>query len=282
MTENTISINTEETVMAQGGADTDFAEEKAEQISSENADCAQGNDWQEFEERESDDVHNGQNSSGPEVTAEGEEEKISLTVYGQEVTVTKEEAKAAAQKGVAFEQMKHQLGQSRNHIHLKALENIAKMTGSTVNEIISEMNCSALVQQLTKEYGSIDEAPHSAVAKAMHSMAAFEAAMEQAAELDIRAGWQDQLRDFLLDNPGQTTIPDSVIEQAKKCGSLALAYSDYKASLLSAELEQTKQQLEMLKSEKEGAKGAAPSAESISAGGEYRDDSFYQMMKSTW
>lgn len=280
MTENTISINTEETAVSAEAYSTEKAD--SAEYSDKTAETAQGNDWQEFEERESDDVPSQQETSSPEETAEGEEEKVSLTVYGQEIRVTKEEAKAAAQKGLAFEHVKGQLADARNNIHLKALENIARMKGSTVNRIVSEMNCNAIVQQLEKEYGSIDAAPHSAVAKAMQSIVSMEEAMENSAALYDAADWSSQLRDFLCDNPGQTSLPDQVIETAKQTGNLALAYSDYTASQLRKELEETKQQLEMLKSEKEGAKGTTPSAAGIAAAGEYQDDSFYQMMKSTW
>lgn len=273
MTENTISINRQESAQTP---------ESLLSSPAENNGSVQGNDWHSYDERESDNVQARENSDSSEDTTKEAEEEFELTVYGQDIKVTKEQAKAAAQKGMAFEYMKGQLADARNNLHLKALDNIARISGSTVNHIVSEMNRNALLQQLISEYGSIDAAPHSAVAKTMREIALADEALEQYSNADAKTDWSSQLRDFLADNPGHTTIPDQVIEKARECGSLALAYSDHNASLLKAELEKTKLELELLKSEMETSKGATPSAGSIASTGEYQDDSFYQMMKSTW
>ena len=105
MTENTISINSS----AAEAAENDFSSAEAAENSRYDA---QGNDWQNIEERESDDVHESETSGDGETTLP-QEEKIKLTVYGEEVEVSFEEAKAAAQKGMAFERVKAQLANAK-------------------------------------------------------------------------------------------------------------------------------------------------------------------------
>ena len=84
MTENTISIN----MAADAAEDMVLAEETAEKCRGD----AQGNDWQNVLEEESDNVQTAADSDAEKTN--DAEEKIKLTVYGEEVEVSIEEAKA--------------------------------------------------------------------------------------------------------------------------------------------------------------------------------------------
>ena len=272
MTENTISINSQAET-----AENEFSAAEAEN----NTDTAQGNDWQNIEERESDDVQKSE-SSGREETAALQEEKIKLTVYGEEVEVSFEEAKAAAQKGMAFEKLKGQLADAKNNLHLKTMEQIAAAKGKTLAQLVADVAHKEEYARLTEKYGSIDSVPMEELAESVGRLSQLKNQLYSNQKAQAAESWSSQLREFLEDNPGHGRIPDEVIEAAKRTGSLALAYSDYSARQLAEELGRTKAELEMLKAEKETSKGTTPSAKSVASYGSSEDDAFRKMMRSTW
>ena len=271
MSENTIS--TENTVAAATENDAAVAENTQT--------TAQGKDWQYYEEKES---HNVQESTTSEadVTAKAEEEKIKLTVYGQQVEVTAEEAKAAAQKGMAFARVKAQLADSRNNAHLKMLEDIARQQGKSLDDFVLAIATENVMDSLVKKYGSINDVPLEEMHRNIRKMNEMQRDVQTRAQNAARESWRTQLAEFIEDNPGIKNLPDEIIETAKRTGNLALAYSDYTAKQLKAQLEQTQLELDMLKAEKQSEKSATPSSQSSAAGGSYRDDKFYQMLRSTW
>lgn len=273
MIENTISIDMAETVAPPEGFDMAEAE---------NETAAQERDHHTEEENGSDGVQQSDETADGEQTDKPEAEKITLNVYGQQVEVTLEEAKAAAQKGVAFDRIKNQLAESRNNVHLKALETIAGHRGITVDTLVMETALRNAMADIEEKYGSMDAAPAEVLGENVHRMAQLKQQLADTAAADNKAHWRAQLGDFLRDNPGARDIPMEVIERAKETGSLVLAYSDYQAAQFKAELEKTKSELLVLQGEKEAEKTAVPSAQSIAAAKEYADDSFAKMMRSTW
>ncbi len=273
MIENTISIDSKAVDTAEN--ETSVAE------TAENSKAAQGNDWQGYEEKESGDVQNADTPDG-EKTTESEGEKMKLTVYGEEYEMSFEEAKAAAQKGVAFEKVKAQLANARNNIHLRTLEQIAAAKGTTLAQLVSDIAHGEEHARLSKEYGDIYHVPANVIEESVNRLARLRENLRTGQIVQAADDWSSQLREFMEDNPGNRQIPDEVIETAKLTGNLALAYSDYNARQLAEELARTKAELEMLKAEKETAKGTTPSAKSVAAEGDYEDDSFRKMMRSTW
>ena len=272
MSENTIST---ENTAAEAMDNSANVAEKQTKIT------AQGKDWHNFEEKES---HNVQESLSPEadVTAKAEGEKIKLTIYGQEVEVTAEEAREAAQKGMAFGRMKAQLADSRNNAHLKTIEDIARQQGKSLDDFVLSLATDNMVANLIKKYGGINAVPFEEMHKNVRKMGEMQREVGIRAQNAAREGWRSQLAEFIEDNPGMKTLPEEIIETAKKTGNLALAYSDYTAKQLKAQLEQTQLELDMLKAEKQSEKSATPSSQSSAASADYRDDKFYQMLRSTW
>ena len=274
MTENTISINSSAAEAAENDISTAEAAENSRYD-------AQGNDWQNIEERESDDVHESETSGDGETTLP-QEEKIKLTVYGEEVEVSFEEAKAAAQKGMAFERVKAQLANAKENIHLKTMEQIAAAKGKTLAQLVADVAHEEEYARLTEKYGSMDHVPLDELADSVGKLSQLKNQLYAGQKAEASESWSNQLREFMEDNPQHGTIPDEVIEAAKQTGSLALAYSDYNARQLAEELGRTKAELEMLKAEKETAKGITPSAKSVASYGSSEDDAFRKMMRSTW
>ena len=269
MIENTISID--ESTVVEDMADN----------ATDNAECTQGEDWRADEEKESRAADVQQTSDEGE-TNPSEDKKISLTVYGQQVEVSLEEAKAAAQKGMAFEQMKGQLAVAKNSYYLKAMEDMAKESGIDLAEYITRSATEASRKRLEESYGSLSAVPFHILEKEIVRISQLKSSMAEQATEERKDVWRDQLADFLRDNPGCKVIPDQVIETAKLTGNLALAYSMHNADSLKARLEQTTRELDMLKADAQSKKKALPTARSTAAEGSYRDDDFYKMMKSTW
>ena len=271
MSENTIST---ENTATDAMENANMAEHKTQTT-------AQGKDWQNYEEKESHDV---QESLSPEadVTAKAEGEKIKLTIYGEEVEVTADEAREAAQKGMAFGRVKAQLADSRNNAHLKTLEDIARQQGKSLDDFVLAIATSNMMDSLIKKYGSLNTVPLDEMHNNIRKMGEMQREVQTRAQNAARESWRTQLAEFIEDNPGMKTLPEEIIETAKRTGTLALAYSDYTAKQLKAKLEQTQLELEMLKAEKQSEKSATPSSQSSAAGADYRDDKFYQMLRSTW
>lgn len=270
MIENTISIDS-----TSEGAENIFS------VQEENSTQPQGNDWQNIEEKESMDVEVAGNSPS-EQTDEDEGEKIKLTVYGEEIEADFEQIKAAAQKGLAFERLKSQLANAKNNPHLRTMEQIAHSKGTTLASLVADFAHREECDRLEKEYGDLRQVPTEIIAQSVNRLSKLREELNTAQFTQAAEDWRSQLREFAEDNPGEKQIPPEVIETAKHTGSLALAYSDYNVGRLAKELEQTKQELEMLKAEKQSLKGLTPSAASVAATGEGEDDSFRKMMRSTW
>lgn len=273
MIENTISIDTAQTEVQPAG----FAAAEAE-----NETAAEERDCRTEEKTESGDMQQWEKTAESEEDDQPEAEKITLNVYGQQVKVTLEEAKAAAQKGVAFERIKSQLAQSRNNVHLKALETIAGQRGVTVDTLVFETALNNAMADIENRYGSVEAAPPQVLGEKAHRLAQLKQQMADTAAAQHKEHWRTQLENFLQDNPGVKDIPLQVIEKAKQTGSLVLAYSDYQAAQLKAELEKTKSELLVLQGEKQAEKAAVPSAQSVAAAAQHTDDSFAKMMRSTW
>jgi len=183
---------------------------------------------------------------------------------------------------VAFEKVKAQLANARNNLHLRTLEQIAERKGTTLARLVSDVAHEEERARLISEYGDIHQVPTHVIAESVNRLAKLRENLQTGQFALAADDWSSQLREFMEDNPGNKQIPDEVIETAKQTGNLALAYSDYNARQLAEQLARTKAELEMLKAEKETAKGTTPSAKSVAAAGDCEDDSFRKMMRSTW
>ncbi|MBQ5782676.1 MAG: hypothetical protein IIV99_04735 [Oscillospiraceae bacterium] len=210
-----------------------------------------------------------------------QEDTVELTVYGEKIRVPAEEARAAAQKGMAFDFVKQQLAVARNDSRLKVLDDIARIKGVTVSDLVSSMHSEAVTARLAQQYGSIDSAPWQAVSEAVKEIEScregFAAQDRQAQQLR----WKAELREFLDSNPGCTEIPEEVLKMAGQGYRLSHAYSNYRAQLLSQQLDEAQQQIAVLKGEEKARKRGTPSARS-SAGQGRETNKFLELMKSTW
>lgn len=210
-----------------------------------------------------------------------EEAVVELTVYGQKVAVTQSEARAAAQKGMAFEHVKQQLAQAKNDPRLKALEEVALIKGVTVSQLVDSLHSSAVTDRLVQQYGSIEAAPWQAVNDAVKAVEKHSAQIAAAEKTAQQLHWKSQLREFLENNPGCTDIPQQVLQMAKQGHRLTDAYAAYQNSVLSQQLADTRQELDMFKSQSQAAKRATPSARSTMEQGS-ETNKFLELMKSTW
>ena len=224
-----------------------------------------------------------------EVEAKGEaaaektisdEEMLTLTVYGDTVTVPKSEAISAAQRGVAFDSMKQKLALAKGDARLKALDDLAQISGRNVSQLLGDMTRQALTEKLVKKYGQLDCVPSEEFEEAVQQAYITRKSLEQTADKWMLADRHSQLEEFLQHNPGCTEIPPEVIARAKQGENLTLAYSQYQIQQLKAHLSQTQQELDMLKSRKAAKEKSMPSAKSTVADSGAK--SIYGMMKSLW
>ena len=209
------------------------------------------------------------------------EETVELTVYGEKVKVTKNEALAAAQKGLAFDRIKEQLAHSKNDARLKMLESIAQAKGTDTWNLVCEMQQRYVTDDIISRYGSIDAAPVEEVAKGVNTIALARQSLEQHRQTSEKHHWQDQIAQFYHNNPGVKEIPQEVIEMAKNGRNLDVAYHIFTSGQLEKRLENSEMELAMMKAENKSARSSMPSAANVAAA-DKKEDEFYRLMKSTW
>ena len=263
MIENTISINDNEVL--------ETAVEEAEETElQKNEDM--------FSEKEN--VSENEEATPEENTIDEGEELLTLTVYGETVTVPRSEAVSAAQKGMAFESMKQKLAAAKGDARLRALDGLAQISGKSVSQLLSDMTSQSLTQQLCDKYGELEAVPFEELEKAMKQVYETRNSIEKDAGQWQMAEKRSQLEEFLQYNPGCRDIPEQVIEQARKGENLTLAYSRYQTQQLAQQLEQAQKELEVLKSAGRAKEKSMPSARSTAADSSTK--SIYGMMRSLW
>lgn len=268
MLENTISIDSEEIF--------DDSQENAVQETEENS-LQKTEDVFAADEKTSEEK--GQASS-EENTISEDEEMLTLTVYGSEITVPKSEAIGAAQKGIAFDSIKQKYSLAKEDARLKALDGLAQISGKSVSQLIGDITGEMLTNQLVEKYGQIDSVPFDEFEEVMHKVYQTKKDIQLAADKMTMAEKQNQLEEFLQHNPGCTDIPPEVIAMAKKGENLSFAYSQYQVSQLMQQLEEAQRELSVFKSSRAAKEKSMPSAKSTVAGGSTK--SMYGMMKSLW
>lgn len=209
-----------------------------------------------------------------------DEEMLTLTVYGDTVTVSKSEAISAAQRGVAFDSMKQKLALAKGDARLKALDDLAQISGRNVSQLLGDMTKQALSDSLVEKYGGFENVPAEEFEEAMNRAYTTRKSLEQTADRWMLEDRRSQLEEFLQHNPGCTEIPPEVIARAKQGENLTLAYSRYETQQLKMQLNQAQQEINMLKSRKAAKEKSMPSAKSAVAEGSAK--SMYGMMKSLW
>ena len=270
MLENTISINNE-TALDSGGLQQENAVLCDEEDVLETAEATSAAEGDAEATRE---------DGTEENTISDVEDMLTLTVYGDTVTVKKSEAIGAAQRGMAFDKMKEKLALAKGDMRLKALDDLAQISGKNVSQLIGEMTKQALTDSLVQKYGSYEDVPFDEIEEVMNRAYTTRKSLEQTADRWTLAEKQSQLEEFLQYNPGCTDIPPEVIERARMGENLALAYSQYENSQLKMQLEQMQQQLRVSESRKAAKEKSMPSAESTVADGTAK--SMYGMMRSLW
>ena len=268
MLENTISINNE-TALDSGGLQQENELTAAEETAVE-----------ELAASAAEDAANVTGQAQTEEKTISDEEMLTLTVYGDTVTVKKSEAIGAAQRGMAFDKMKEKLALAKGDMRLKALDDLAQISGKNVSQLLGEMTKQALTDSLVQKYGSYEDVPFDEIEEVMNRAYTTRKSLEQTADRWTLAEKQSQLEEFLQYNPGCTDIPPEVIERARMGENLALAYSQYENSQLKMQLEQMQQQLRVSESRKAAKEKSMPSAESTVADGTAK--SMYGMMRSLW
>jgi len=270
MLENTISINSEETFdKAENAQESALQQEEISLHQTEDTTAAQ----QEVTEEK------GQASS-EENTISEDEEMLTLTVYGDTLTVPKSQAISVAQKGFAFENMKQKYALAKNDARLAALDSLAQISGKNVSQLLGDMTKKALTDKLTQKYGQPENVPLEELEDVIQQVYTTRKSIENAADNWTMVHMQSQLEEFLQHNPGCTEIPQEVIARTKKGENLALAYSQYQTAQLVQQLEQTQKELSVLKSGKAAKEKSMPSAKSTAA--DSSEKSVYSMMKSLW
>lgn len=263
MIENTISIDSTEIA--------EPAETAAEETSVHNSEGA-------FSEMEN--VSEKAAETSAEATIDEDEEMLTLTVYGETVTVPKSEAVSAAQKGMAFDSMKQKLAAAKSDARIRALDNLAQMNGKSISQLLGDMTSQSLTQQLCDKYGNLENVPFEELEDAMHKVQDIRKNADEAAAQWVLTEKRSQLEEFLHHNPGCRDIPDEVIERAREGENLTLAYSQYQNRQLAQQLEQAQKELSVLKSGKQAKEKSMPSSKSTAA--DSGTKSIYGMMKSLW
>lgn len=208
------------------------------------------------------------------------EDMLTLTVYGDTVTVKKSEAVSAAQRGIAFDRMKEKLAFAKGDARLKALDDLAQLSGKNISHILAEMTKQTLTDNLVQKYGDFENVPFEDMEEVMNKVYTTRKNLEETADRMVLAEKQSQLEEFLQHNPGCTDIPQEVIERARKGENLTLAYSQYQIEQLKTQLETAQQELNIYKSRKTAKEKSMPSAKSTVVDGV--TTSMYGMMKSLW
>ena len=215
-----------------------------------------------------------------EKTIEEDEEMLDLTVYGQEIKLPRSQAIGAAQKGMAFDSMKQKLALAKNDGRLKALDNLANLTGKSVSQLLGDMTSQTLTQKLNERYGAPEAVPAEAFEEMMHQIFETRRSIEQTADSWVLADKRSQLEEFLQHNPGCTDIPDEVIARAKQGENLTLAYTQHQNQRLLKQLAQLEKELERLKSGRAAREKSMPSSRSTAT--DSNKNSIYGMMRSLW
>lgn len=277
MLENTISIDSQDT-LTQTAQQYETADAEKDNV----LPLGEEADWHSGEEASAaeDAMEQKGEAASEENTTLEDEEMLTLTVYGDTVTVSKSEAISAAQRGVAFDTMKQKLALAKGDARIKALDDLAQISGKSVSQLLGDMTRQALTNQMTEKYGQLDMVPDEEFEAAMQQVFATRKSLEQTADKWTLTEKRSQLEEFLQYNPGCREIPPQVIARAKQGVNLTLAYSQYETQQLKAQLEQAQQELSVLKSGKAAKEKSMPSAKSTVADGNTK--SMYGMMKSLW
>ena len=273
MIENTISINQAQgdLCIEQPAQETDngFAgEERTESTTAETA--------QEYTESAEE---NCEENSDAENTHEAEE-ILTLNVYGETVSVPKQQAIRAAQMGMAFDAMKGKMAIAKNDARLAAIEEAAALCDKTVPQLIAEIQGRAISDNLCRQYGGIENVPNEEIHAMLRQIESCRENLEQAPKSWLFIDRHNQLQEFLHNNPGCVDIPPQVISRAQQGENLSLAYSRYQNEQLTEKLEQLEKELNILKSDKKAKEKSMPSQRST--GGAENSQSVYSMMKSMW
>lgn len=221
----------------------------------------------------------GQQTSETE-TNEEDEDMLTLTVYGDTVKVSREEAISAAQRGLAFDRMKQKLNLAKNDGRLRALDKLSDLCGKSVPQMLGDMAGKVLVDGLIEKYGSAQAVPKHEAEALFGKLASTRAEFENAADVWTLNDKISQLEEFWQHNPNCREIPQQVIEATKRGENLSLAYSEYKAAQLAEQLEEAQREISILKSRKAAKEKSMPQA-----GGQMAEGtaySMYGMMKSLW
>ena len=270
MLENTISIDNE-AALENGGVQQENAVLCGEEDVWETAEAASAAEG---------DVEATGEYTTEENTISDVEDMLTLTVYGDTVTVKKSEAVSAAQRGIAFDRMKEKLAFAKSDARLKALDDLAQLSGKNISHILAEMTKQTLTDNLVQKYGGFENVPFEDMEEVMNKVYTTRKSLEETADRMVLTEKQSQLEEFLQHNPGCTDIPQEVVERAKKGENLTLAYSQYQIEQLKTQLETAQQELKVVKSRKTAKEKSMPSAKSTVADGVTA--SMYGMMKSLW
>lgn len=268
MIENTISIDSAEALEAAAETAEETAVQQAEALTERETDTA-------AQQAEGEQQHGTE-----EETIPTDEEMLTLTVYGDTVTVPKSEAINAAQRGIAFDRIKEKYSAAKADARLKALDGLAQISGTSVSHLLGDMAGQMLAEKLAEKYGDINNAPSEEIEAVMQQVLKTRKSVQQAADRMAMADKHSQLEEFLQYNPGCTEIPPQVIERARKGENLSLCYSQHQTAQLTQQLEALQRELEQLKSSKAAKAKSMPSAKSTVA--DSRTNSIYGMMKSLW
>lgn len=215
-----------------------------------------------------------------EKTVSENDDPFTLTVYGDTVKVSKSEAVSAAQKGIAFENMKQKYFMAKEDPRLKALNNLAQLNGKSISQMLGDMTKEAVIGGLEEKYGQLSDVPETELFEALGQIYNAEKDMNMAADKLLMAEKQSQLAEFLQNNPGCTDIPQQVIEMAREGKNLSLAYSQFQLEQLKSQLEQANNRLKVLESSTAAKAKSMPSAKSAAADSNVK--SVYGMMKNLW
>ncbi len=265
MIENTISINNSVDV-----SDDYVTDETQNSAIEENYQCDSDNQLQENETLEQ------------SQTSDKTEDIMTLNLYGESVDMPVSQAKIIAQKGLAFDHIKGQLAMAKNDARLKALEDIANINGQTTAQLVSDIHKQTLTNQLIQQYGSVENAPFEEINRVVKEFESSDRKWAENEQNMQKESFKSQFREFLSYNPGCTEIPYEVINAMKNGENLSVAYSRYNEYMLKNELENTKRELEVLKSEQKAKKTSTPSAMNVGAKNNNESQEFYKMFRSTW
>lgn len=218
----------------------------------------------------------------PKTNGDIDNPNVTLNVYGREVTMPLNQAKTAAQKGLAFDHLKTQLAKAKNDVRIKALENISRLSGQSVQSLIEDMSQKAVLNQIVSRYGSVENAPFEAVSEAVRCLEENKNTLADFDRVSKEEEYRYQLREFLSNNPGCKDIPNEVLDRVRQGENLSLAYSNFNVSQMAGQIADLKAEIEMLKGEKKAYETSTPTALNEGAQSDYDSGDFYTMMKNMW